>query len=350
MSGRGREQNRRGVAVGFMQIPGLDPAPETPRMRLIECRRARLKLAVDIAKNLDGHIGHERQNLAQEPAEAKVIRIIGARDNNWRAAPLPGWHRLDGRIEQGVPFFGNKRFESRRLFIVEMNQKVRQTHRVELDCEHVLEADQRRKPEAHAIAQRILAGLQIMCVEKDWTGVPLAQANRGRHAEKMVAMDEIKARRESKRGWDRRVPGDLDPHRGLIAVQPLLGRAKKATAQNVFERHAGEKARVGFKVARRGEIGARRARTLDTTGRIGDRETHNFRAEALIGARLRHENLMAATGMPCGMHDRHGSPGERQGGGRHNFAARVIPVDARTLRRMRPHFIFHTAFAKLCAR
>ena len=55
--------------------------------------------------------------------------------------------RLYGGIQQCVPLVWNELFESRRLFVVEMNQNVRQTHGIELDFEHLFESGRRRQAE-----------------------------------------------------------------------------------------------------------------------------------------------------------------------------------------------------------
>src|ERR1700730_1151698 len=93
-----------------------------------------------------------------------------------------------------------------------------------------------------------------MCVEEDWASVPLAQADRGRHAEEMIAVNEIDPR-SGKRLRDLSKPRGLKPRSGIIAMQPLLAGTQKSAVQNFSQRHAGKKAGIGIKVARRGDIG-----------------------------------------------------------------------------------------------
>jgi hypothetical protein len=195
-----------------------------------------------------------------------------------------------------------------------------------------------------------LARLQIMRVEKDWTSMLLAQADRSRHAEKMIAVDEIDSGRESAGTGKHHSPRDLNPHRGIIAVQPLLGRTKKTAVQNFPQWHAREKAGVGFKVVCRADIDLGSARSIDAAGRIGNRQTNNFRAEAAIGPRLRDKNLVAAARMPCRMDDRHDSSCERQGSRRTASASQVIPVHSRSQRLSGPHFICHATFTDIFTR
>ena len=90
--------------------------------------------------------------------------------------------------------------------------------------------------------------------------------------------------------------------------------AQKYRVENRKERHAREDAGVGFEIGCRRHIGFVPVGTLDRAGRIGDRETDDFRAEAAIGPRLGDEHLVAAARMPRRMNDRHNSPRERRGG------------------------------------
>ncbi len=78
-----------------------------------------------------------------------------------------------------MPPLWNELSESGCLFVVEMHQNVGRPHGIEFDREHVFVARRRRQGPARAIAQGILARLQIMCVENDRTIVPLAQGTAG---------------------------------------------------------------------------------------------------------------------------------------------------------------------------
>src|SRR3984893_6791864 len=116
-----------------------------------------------------------------------------------------------------------------------------------------------------------------MRVKNDRTIVPLAEADRHGHAEEMVAVDEIEAWRGYERVRDGREPCDLDPHRGIIAMHPLLAGSQKTAVENFSQCHAREDAGVGLKVAGRGEVGFGSRRSIAAAGIISDCETNDFR-------------------------------------------------------------------------
>jgi hypothetical protein len=136
--------------------------------------------------------------------------------------------------------------------------------------------------------------------------MPLAQADGGGHAEKMIAVDEVELRRESEHLRDRDVACGRKPRRGIIAMKPLRCGTKEAAAKGFPQRHACEAAAVGFEIARRGEIGLACTRSIVGARRVGNCKTKDFRAKTAIGSRLRDKNLMAAAGMPRRMHEQDG--------------------------------------------
>ena len=79
------------------------------------------------------------------------------------------------------------------LLGIEMHHEIGAAHPIELDRQHFLVSGARRQQKRAFVPQLILVGLDVLRFEKDRAASATAQLFGERHAEIMIAVDEIDA-------------------------------------------------------------------------------------------------------------------------------------------------------------
>ena len=246
----------------------------------------------------------QRQHALQQPSDAEIVGIVGAGDGQEVVAVL-GPPRPQRRVEQHMPVAGQPLGEEGELLGVDMGERIGPGGQRQLARLHLCQRREAVRVQRPGAAQGVLARLHVVGLKQDRRAAQRLQAQRQRHVEVVVAVDEIDVAAAAKPARHGGQLGKARHLRGVVAADELHRTLQTPPVEHErIARRAGVIALVRRQIAGRAiVVRPKSAVARPLLERGPHRQRQHPRAQGPVGGRLAGEHGMAAAGVPRRMDD-----------------------------------------------